>query len=535
MVKRIYLKALRTSGFVLIVCLPIMLAIYFAHVRAMSDTQQHLHSFGKLVMEKTEIVISHVNEARSEAERFSGEICSPRHMANMLDIVRGKLFVADLIYVSGDKLLCSTSYKPLKPLPAPLPSYTRKPDVAIYYYLDTPFYAGHKMTYMQRGHYMAVINPLTWSEVLSEDDSLIYGVYDTVTRSFFSLSPGADSDLLHHFILRKEKAFTEDNRFYAVDQSAKRPIAVIVSTSETLFNRQWYHQLTLTLPLGVICSLLILIMWSRTRQQLNSPRRMLLRALTRKQLKLHYQPIIDIQNGYCVGAEALLRWVNFNGQTISPGTFIPLAESEGLIHKISDYVVDAVFKDFGEFLADHPGLYISINLSASDFHSSRLITVLSERIKTYNIRPGQIKIEVTERGFIDVEKTRPFIQEFRNAGFKVAIDDFGTGYSNLHNLQYLNVDILKIDKSFIDSLASERASHLLVEHIIEIAHSLNLTTIAEGVETEAQVAWLVDHGVEYCQGWYFAKALPPQEFIAWLYTPGGIPVRKASVARDPLL
>ncbi|WP_227318467.1 EAL domain-containing protein [Cedecea davisae] len=522
MVKRVYLKVLRTSGFVLMVCLPVMLAIYFAHMRATSDTQQHLHSFGKLVMEKTEIVISHVNDARNEAEHFSGEICGPEHMANMLDIVRGKLFVADLIYAKGNKLLCSTSYKPLKPIPTPPPTYTRKPDVAINYYLDTPFYAGHKMTYMRRGNYIAVINPLTWSEVLSEDDSLVYGVFDTVTRSIFSLSPGADSDLLHGFILRGEKTFTYDNRFYTINYSAKRPIAVIVSTSETLFNRQWYHQLTLTLPLGVICSLIILMMWSRTRQQLNSPRRMLQRALARKQLKLHYQPIIDIQNGHCVGAEALLRWVNFNGQTISPGTFIPLAESEGLIHKISDYVVDAVFKDFGEFLADHPGLYVSINLSAADFHSSRLINVLTERIKAYNIRPGQIKIEVTERGFIDVEKTRPVIQEFRNAGFKVAIDDFGTGYSNLHNLQYLNVDILKIDKSFIDSVTSERASHLLVEHIIEIAHSLNLTTIAEGVETEAQLAWLVEHGVEFCQGWYFAKALPPQEFIAWLYTPGGI-------------
>lgn len=524
MLRRVYLKVLRTSGFVLMVCLPIMLAIYFAHVRATSDTQQHLHSFGKLVMEKTEIVIGHVNEARSEAERFSGEICSPKHMANMLDIVRGKLFVEDLIYVSGNKLLCSTSYKPLTAISAPQPSYTRNPDIAIYYYLDTPFYAGHKMTYMRRGNYIAVINPLSWSEVLSDDDSLVYGVYDTVTHSFFSLSPGADGDLLHHFILRKEKTFTQDDRFYTIDPSAKRPIAVIVSTSETLFNRQWYHQLTLTLPLGVICSLLILLMWSRTQQQLNSPRRMLLRALARKQLKLHYQPIIDIRNGSCVGAEALLRWVNFNGQTISPGTFIPLAESEGLIHKISDYVVDAVFKDLGEFLADHPGIYISINLSASDFHSSRLITVLSERIKTYRIRPEQIKIEVTERGFIDVEKTRPYIQEFRSAGFNIAIDDFGTGYSNLHNLQYLNVDILKIDKSFIDSVVSERASHLLVEHIIEIAHSLNLTTIAEGVETGVQVAWLVEHGVEYCQGWYFAQALPPQDFIAWLYTPGGITI-----------
>jgi len=97
----------------------------------------------------------------------------------------------------------------------------------------------------------------------------------------------------------------------------------------------------------------------------------------------------------------------------------------------------------------------------------------------------------------------------------VAIDDFGTGYSNLHNLYSLNVDILKIDKSFIDTLTTNSTSHLIAEHIIEMAQSLRLKIIAEGVETSEQVTWLLKRGVQYCQGWYFAKALSPQDFMAW--------------------
>ncbi len=519
MTKRIYLRTLRASGLVLTLCLPVMLAVYFAHVRATDETQQHLNSFALLVIEKTEGVIQHVEAAQREAHRYSGRICSQQHMQNLLDIARSKLYVEELIYAQGTRFLCSTVHKPSVPYFSSPANYRRKPDISIYYYLDTPFYAGHKMTYMQRGNYIVVVNPRTYTDVMSDDLSLAYGVYDTVTRQFFSLSENANSKQLHRFIVKDEKYFTDEGRVYAVIKSARRPIAVIVSTSDDHFNQEWYHQLTLTVPLGMICSIILLLMWSRNRQQLNSPARLLLHAIEKKQLKLHYQPIIDIRSGECVGAEALLRWKNFNNQWISPSIFIPLAEAEGLIGKISDYVINAVFDDFGEYLAAHPGHYVSVNLSATDFHCPRLVTVLTEKTEQYGINPGQIKIEVTERGFIDVPKTRPVIQAFREAGFEIAIDDFGTGYSNLHNLQFLNVDILKIDKSFIDNLTTDQACYLIAEHIIEMARSLNLKTIAEGVETAEQVAWLQARGVQYCQGWYFSKALPPEEFITWQSRP----------------
>ena len=123
---------------------------------------------------------------------------------------------------------------------------------------------------------------------------------------------------------------------------------------------------------------------------------------------------------------------------------------------------------------------------------------------------------MTERGFIDVPKTTPVIQAFREAGYEIAIDDFGTGYSNLHNLHALNVDILKIDKTFVDTLTTNNTSHLIAEHIIEMARGLRLKTIAEGVETPEQVSWLYKRGVQFCQGWLFAKAMPAREFMQWL-------------------
>lgn len=512
-------KVLRIVGVIMVVLLPVMLALWFAQQRAVNETSSQLRSFAQLALDKTELVIQQVDLARHTAEQYSGDICTPAHRQNMLNIVRGRLYIADLLYTEGRQFLCSTTSTPDNPYTISPANYHRQPDVSIYYYRDTPFYAGYKMTYMQSGHYVVVVNPLTYSEVMSSDRSLAWGVFDTVTNAFFSVSEQANQNELKAIIGDNDLAFQNDGRFYTIVRSDKRPIAAIVSTTNQRFYEVLYHQATLTLPLGMISSIIILLMWSRTQREFNSPGRLLHRALNKRQLCLHYQPIIDIKSNVCVGAEALLRWPGFNGPVMSPVEFIPLAEKEGMSERITDYVVEEVFSDLGPFLACNPHIYISINLSATDFHSSRLIAMITDKARHYNVRAQQIKIEVTERGFIDVPRTTPVIQAFRQAGYEVAIDDFGTGYSNLHNLYSLNVDILKIDKSFIDTLTTNSTSHLIVEHIIEMAQSLRLKTIAEGVETAEQVTWLNKRGVQYCQGWHFAKAMSPQDFMTWQQQP----------------
>lgn len=509
-------KMLRLLGTFMVVLFPVVLALWSAHFRAMSETRNQLRSFAHLVLNKTELVIQQADLARDMAQLYEGGMCTPAHQKSMLNIIRGRLYISELIYAQADRFLCSASLAPSAPYIMPRADYKRSPNISIYYYRDTPFFPGYKMTYMQRGNYVVVINPLSYSEVMSNDPNLAWGVYDTVTDTFFSAS---NQTVVAQFLplVRTETAtFQRGDRFYTIVHSERRPIAVIVSTSADRVNQIFYHEAALTVPFGMICSILILLMWWRTRQEYSSPRSLLKRAITKRQLCLHYQPIIDIKNGKCVGAEALLRWPGCKGEVMSPTDFIPLAEKEGMIEKITDYVVEDVFNDLGYFLSAHPQLYISINLSASDFHSSRLIALIAEKSREYSVLAQQIKVEVTERGFIDVQKMTPIIQAFRQAGYEVAFDDFGTGYSNLHNLSALNVDILKIDKSFINTLATNSTSQLIAEHIIEMAQGLHLKTIAEGVETSAQIDWLLERGVQYCQGWYFAKALPPQEFMHWI-------------------
>lgn len=509
-------QLLALPGIIFLVLFPIILSLWIAFLWAKSEVNSQLQTFAQLALDKSELVIRQADLVSDAAERYQGQVCTPAHQKRMLNIIRGYLYINELIYARDNHFLCSSLIAPVNGYTIAPADYKREPNVSIYYYRDTPFFSGYKMTYMQRGNYVAVINPLFWSEVMSDDPTLQWGVYDTVTKTFFSLSNEASAATFSPLIHLNDLIVQRNGYLYATVYSTKRPIAAIVATSYQRLIAHFYNHLIFALPAGILGSLVLLLLWLRIRQNYLSPKRKLQRALEKHQLCLYYQPIIDIKTEKCIGAEALLRWPGEQGQVMNPAEFIPLAEKEGMIGQVTDYVIDNVFRDLGAYLATHADRYVSINLSASDFHTSRLIARTNQKTEQYAVRPQQIKFEVTEHAFLDVDKMTPIILAFRQAGYEVAIDDFGIGYSNLHNLKSLNVDILKIDKSFVETLTTHKTSHLIAEHIIELAHSLGLKTIAEGVETEEQVNWLRKRGVRYCQGWFFAKAMPPQVFMQWM-------------------
>ena len=158
-----------------------------------------------------------------------------------------------------------------------------------------------------------------------------------------------------------------------------------------------------------------------------------------------------------------------------------------------------------------PGTAYFCQPCAIGFNVPELPRQLSQLLNKWGVHPRQIALELTERGFADPAVSVPAIAAFRRAGHAIYIDDFGTGYSSLSYLQDLDVDTLKIDKSFVDALEYKHVT----PHIIEMAKSLKLAMVAEGIETEGQIEWLHRHGVQYGRGWYFSKALPKEDFILW--------------------
>ncbi|GGA71926.1 bifunctional diguanylate cyclase/phosphodiesterase [Ornithinibacillus halotolerans] len=236
------------------------------------------------------------------------------------------------------------------------------------------------------------------------------------------------------------------------------------------------------------------------------------RAIEKQELKLHYQPLIDIHRGKVVGVEALLRW-NPSFGFVSPCDFIPIAEETGLIVPIGEWVLKETCRQIREWQNKEvfPIVPVAVNVSARQFKSANFIENIKQIIHDANIDPTLIQIEITESVMLDLEESRELIQELREFGLKIAIDDFGTGYSSLHLISNVQFDTLKVDKSLLDKGFQNKNNISILKVVLEATkHSNHMTIVVEGIETKEQVDVLRAYNV-ICQGFYFSKPLPPDQ------------------------
>ncbi len=243
-------------------------------------------------------------------------------------------------------------------------------------------------------------------------------------------------------------------------------------------------------------------------------------AIDSQLFEFFYQPIVNINDGSIVGAEALIRWREPNGDLVFPDQFIPLAEKSGLIEKIDEIVIDKVFKQLASWNQTAVGLkHVSINLSARIFsQADRLIELLRENLCTHSVQASQIKIEITEGMLIDnIEQVIETMKRLKEIGFILAVDDFGTGFSSLNYLKQFPVDVLKIDRSFIMDMDESKKNRSIVRTIIELAHNLEFNVIAEGVEHQSHLSLLTQLGCEEYQGYYFSKPLEVTQFESFYH------------------
>ena len=507
-----HLIGLITGVLIMAILLPILLSIWLAQREAHRQFITEQETYASRVLMRTEQVMDQAKGALQQMDALKEAGCSPTHLQEMRRLSYSWRYIQEVLYLDGVTAKCSSLENSGKPFTFPEPDriipsgyrawYTERNDLGIRRY----------MAAFASEHHMVIIDPVSFIDVIPFSNSKTQvALISTHNNRVLASSAPLDQQAWQQIQLQHLETLTKDNVVYTVRQYPDLQVSIMTWSSTLPLSDRLRHQLMLWVPAGMLLSLLASWLIFQVLRRLQSPRQRMLDALNNAGITVYYQPIVSLADGKVVGCEALARWKQPDGSYLSPEIFIPLAEQTGLITHLTENVVKSVFRDLGKWLSLHPDQHVSINLSVADFHSVMLQALLHQQMRIWNVQPQQIALELTERGFADPKTTLPAMTAYRKAGHAIYIDDFGTGYSSLRYLQDLEVDTLKLDKSFVDALEYAQVT----PYIIEMAKTLQLNVVAEGIESPCQEKWLREHGVQFGQGWLYSKALPKEAFILW--------------------
>jgi sensor c-di-GMP phosphodiesterase-like protein len=313
-------------------------------------------------------------------------------------------------------------------------------------------------------------------------------------------------------------SFDESGSLTVKRRSERFPIAVDVERGRGTIADE-YRDILLVGRLGAILLTLLGLgfAWLWIERGRNEPVEELRKAIANGEIVPFYQPLVDLKTGKMHGAEVLARWRRPDGTIVPPVRFIPLAEDSGLIYEMTRALMRKARDEMGEAYGCRPGVKLGFNLFAGHFIDGKIVEDVRQIFENSPIAFGQIVIEVTERSpLADLHGARQIISQLQELGAKVGIDDVGTGHGGLSYLLKLGVDLIKIDKMFIDALGTERYSQTIIETLVELAHNMQIEVVAEGVETFEQVEYLRAKRITVAQGYIFAPPLPGSSYLSLL-------------------
>lgn len=505
------LVSIITGVLIILIFLPITLSLWLAHRQAHELFNQELDSYTERVIARSERVRQQTRDALEEVDRFQGELCSLAHLRQLQKVSYLHQYVQGVFYLENAASPCALLSNTLAEK-VPDSEFTAPGGYHVWLTSRHDLQTDDKMVAVSNGRYVAIVDPDSLIDVLPHPNYPIHAALISenghrVIASNAAIAPDFWLNNLHVF----QSTIEKDGTVYRQQHLPTVGAILLTWSSQQPMESSLRHQLMVWVPLGVLLSVIAAFLMLRVLRRLRSSHYRILDAIRAQEISVHYQPVVDLNSGRIVGAEALARWQQPDGNWLPPDIFIPLAEQTGVISQLTEYIVRSVFDDLGNWLAAHPQQHISINISAADLSSPSLPALIKQQLARWRVSPKQIAIEITERDMVMPKTACPMIQTYREMGHTLSIDDFGVGYSSLSYLQELDVDTLKIDKFFVDALEHNR----VIGHIIEMAKSLNLTMVAEGIETPAQREWLRAHGVQYGQGWLFSQALDEKAFIRW--------------------
>jgi len=425
--------------------------------------------------------------------------CSDAELASFRELVFRSEYIKDAGRIHEGAIDCSaTAGRPSHPI-GPFPSAARTRDGMVAYpNLVSTHDPSLKRAGFQLGSAFVILNPN-----LPLPDGALPMHLAVHPADADSASP-ANRDRVKH----------DGNSLVATHCSAAVMNCAVASLTVKEARQGEFGVAAGTAGLGCIAGTLIGFFLSAYRRRHLSMEQQLRRAIEKNELKVVYQPIVNLVDGKIIGAEALARWNDRDSTPVSPDLFIKIAEQHGFVGSLTSLVFRRALNEFREVLTKIPDFRLDINVTAADLADPAFLPMLDAAVDQNKVQPSSVVIEVTESSTANQEVAMESIRLLRRRGHNIYIDDFGTGYSSLSYLLYLQIDRIKIDKSFTRTIGTNAPTLAIIPGIMNMVRSLNLGVVVEGIETEQQALYFtVNDQTIHGQGFLYGEPMPAEEFL----------------------
>ena len=507
---------------------PVSFAIWLAYSTTVENAESRLRSIAQTMAADTSRILQDVDQALIALYRTSFE-CTTQDVRAMNTMAYDIPEISDIGIMRPDRKLVCTSWGPVRPpvepdIPPPETGFRlvgpleiklmkRYGLLALRKWENGPEIGALLHPSVLIGRLGADLGANGFAVLLRREDMHLYAWIGNVPEMEMVESQAEGSDGSRQLRARFKDGV--ERTLFAVELEGYPGIYSVAAASDTWILHDWIRMSLLLGAIGVVSSILLLTLLLGMLRRRLSLQGELERSLQKNEFEINYQPVVALESGLCIGAEALISWRQPGGKRVRPDLFIPLAEDTGLIEPMTEWLMKQIRRELEPFLEQQRTFHIAVNLSPCHFESDRILRTSAQVFGDSAILPGQIVYEITERGLIreDSGVARKVMTLLRERGSHIALDDFGTGYSSLSYLGSFPLDYLKIDKRFVDAIGTDALTAGLVDTIIEMAQRLKLRVIAEGIETREQAEYLRARGVQYGQGWYFSRGMNAGDFI----------------------
>ena len=472
---------------------------------------------GRLVHHEEEISLE-IIRATNKANSSPYTPCSDDDIALLRRITFSARFLKDVGRLQDNSFACSAVVGKLPhPLLMPAPDFILAGRARIYRSIPLTVPAGDRAEIASIGNANVVVGPDIFFDYPQSPIHYSAGVVGPSLRNSSQRvirSGIAQGGPLPAGILESAEMIRSGDALFRATCSRRYPLCAVTNIPLS----DLWHQNRILLDgymaaggaAGLCCAGGLLIMGRKRRSHTNQLRR----ALLMDKLSVVYQPMVELGTRRIVGAEALARWTDEDGESIRPETIFELAEAEGFVSEITRFVLTRSIAEIQSIFETRPGFRLHINLAPSDLADPRLLLLLDESIDGHRIIPANVAFELPERATSNRETAVRAICRLRERGHATFIDDFGTGYSNLAYLTELNVDGIKINRSFIATIGTEAVTASIVPQILAVAKALNLKVVVQGIEREDQANYFAGEDSRILgQGWFFGLPVPAKGLI----------------------